>query len=242
MPPQFFKMLMNAQDSSPGGGAATGASSAASPPAQGAATEQTPVTFEAIKGMFSEFRNGMFADTRKMVEGMIGKPGRGAAAAPASSSSHGSGSEAGERGGEALTTEQRFSEILNRRDALHGAIGGVKLSDGARARLFRAFEAEKPEDPAQWARQYLSDFGLSQQQEGGGANTTQSRAATAASPPGRPVSDAGAPSSPKVTEDTPLLRMSPEDRAHLIKTKGYTWFRQRLQQEMRGVQVTVNRR
>lgn len=240
MPPQFFKMLMNAQDSSPGGGAAPGASSAASPPAQGAATEQTQeITMEAIKGLFSEFRNGMFADTRKMVEGMIGKPGRGAAAAPASSSSHGSGSEAG--GGGTFTAEH-VTELMNRRDALNGALGGVRLSDGARARLIRAFEAEKPEDPAQWARQYLSDFGLSQQQEGGGANTTQSRAATAASPPGRPVSDAGAPSSPKVTEDTPLLRMSPEDRAHLIKTKGYTWFRQRLQQEMRGVQVTVNRR
>lgn len=241
MPPQFFKMLMNAQDSSPGGGAAQGASSVSSPPAQGAATEQTQeVTLETIKGLFSEFRNGMFADTRKMVEGMIGKPGRGAAAAPASSSSHGSGSEAG--GGGGTFTAEHVTELMNRRDALNGALGGVRLSDGARARLLRAFDAEKPEDPAQWARQYLSDFGLSQQQEGGGANTTQSRAATAASPPGRPVSDAGAPSSPKVTEDTPLLRMSPEDRAHLIKTKGYTWFRQRLQQEMRGVQVTVNRR
>ena len=66
--------------------------------------------------------------------------------------------------------------------------------------------------------------------------------ASASARPGRPVSDAGAPSGARVTEDTPLLRMSPEDRAHLIRTKGYTWFRQRLQQELRGVQVFVGRR
>ena len=61
-------------------------------------------------------------------------------------------------------------------------------------------------------------------------------------PNGPPVSDAGSPSAPTVvTEDTPLLQLSAEDRNHLRKQKGDAWYNATLRQQLKGVRVVLRK-
>ncbi len=124
--------------------------------------------------------------------------------------------------------------MIERHDALSGALDGVQLPAGARARIRREFDRDAPPDIAQWVDGYLSDFGISR---GGGAQPSNP-----SRPPGPPVSGNGAPPPPPslgTSEDTPLWNLSPEERAHIVKTKGPQYFRERYYAGLKGARVRV---
>jgi hypothetical protein len=123
------------------------------------------------------------------------------------------------------------TKILERRDALHGAMSGVTMPEGARQRMLRAFEAEAPDDPGAWAKGYLADFGLAAGAAPAGTNNP-----APPRPTGPPASGGGGVPPPStVTDDTPIWKYSKADIEHLVRTKGPAEVLKRYRDSLRNV-------
>jgi hypothetical protein len=202
-----------ASNGAPAGGTNT-------PPAQANGNAPVGVSIEQITGLLDshakKVHDGVFAQLRKagVLDDETKPDGKPPAGSPPASS---------------LTADD-VDRMMARRDALHGAIAGAKLPDGARQRMLDAFAREKPDDVGGWAKKFLTDFGF-----GTSAPTTGSSPAPQG---GLPSSNLGSPANPTVpTEDTPLWRLSETDRAALLKQKGGAWFRQKYYADLRGTTV-----
>lgn len=186
MPFYRLRMLRNQEGASPGGGAPP------VPPAQ-PATPPTPPQAQGgvipnaeLVSVLKEFRDGIFADLRKA--GAFGKQGKDPET-PVPKPPEGSTPSTG-------LSRDDVSKMLARRDALHGAMSGVTMPDGARRRMLSAFEAENPDDPTAWVNTYVADFGFQRSGSAAAAGAgTQPPPAGAApgtvQPP--PISDKGPP-------------------------------------------------
>lgn len=222
-----LRMLMNIAGDAPGGGAGGGTPAAPAPPAQGGAVPSIDVNALAtqLAGVLGpQIRNSVFADLRKsgVFKGRDPDDQTTTQTPPAP------------QAGEQPLTQATVAKMLERRDNLAAALDGKNVPARARARLMSDFEREAPGDVAKWVTDYLSDFGLSS--GSGGANPDPSR------PQGAPVSGIGAtPNSQPLgaSEDTPLWKLSPEDRAHFLKTKGPKAFRERYYAGLRTARVRV---
>lgn len=101
--------------------------------------------------------------------------------------------------------------------------------------VFKVWRGTAEGDGAEWLRSIRGAFG-------GGQPTPTTPKPTAAKPTGPSVSDAGSPAAPHVvTEDTPLMQLSAEDRMHLIKTKGSAWYNATLRQQLKGTRVVLRK-
>lgn len=202
----------------PQGAPAGGATTQPNPQAQGGAPQG--VTLEQLKSLLDDHgtkvHNAIFAEIRKagVFEGKEPKD-----------------SKDSKPGAPSALTADDVSQMMARRDTLHGAIASVKIPEGARQRMLGDFARENPADVGGWAKKYCEDYGF------------MSSAATPpapASPTGPPMSNLGSPAGPTtITEDTPLWRMSESDRAQLLKQKGHTWFRQKYYADLRQTRVKV---
>jgi hypothetical protein len=196
------------------------------PPAQAqgtdappAAESQRPLTLDDLK----DFRNSVLADARRLAEG-IAKPkgGRGKDAPAEPQGEPDGGYQA------AIRREREISEAFE-------DVGG--LTREARGILRKLVDAEKPENVAEFIASHAKAFGKS---PGTAATTTPPRPAAAID--SAPVSDAGSPAaSTTFTDDTPLWRLKPEDRDHLIRMKGHGWYADTLRKQLKGQRFTIRR-
>lgn len=218
-----LRMLMNSQpdDGSPGGGAPDG-TGAPSAPAQGAAAPDVlGQVKELIAGEMKGIRDGIFADLRR--SGALGKEKQPEAAQPS--------------GDRPLTAAD--VERISRREREFGRLTSG-LTDDQAALMERLYRAERPDDAdlPTWVRTTRTTLGFDRQ----GGVPTHNQPRNLAAPTGPPVSDAGSPAAPHVvTEDTPLMQLSAEDRMHLLKTKGAAWYNATLRAQLKGVRVVLKK-
>lgn len=214
-----LRMLMNSQpnDGSPGG-APSGTGAPATPPAQGSGTPDViGQVKELLAGELKGFRDGIFADLRKA--GALGKGEKREDPKPT-------------EGGQPLTTAD-VERMTTRANQFGRATAG--LSDEQVSLMERLYRAENPEDVAAWAKETRAALGIA----GGNVQPPNPSRPPAAPPNPKPVSDAGGPAAPTtLTEDTPLAHMKPEDRQHLIATKGLGWYAKTLRAQLKGTKVT----
>jgi hypothetical protein len=202
MPFYRLRMLRNQEGASPGGGA--------SPAVPAATTETTPQAQGAgsasndLASTLKEFRNGLFADVRGMVEKIVEQKTKGApAATPTPRPPEGGGQASSSTG---LTTEE-VNRLMTRRDSLADAIAGYP--EATRSFLRDKFAKENPEDVSAWVTGYASAFGIQR----GAATTTTTTSTTdpkAANVSGPPISDKGPPAGSRefeqITNPTELTR------------------------------------
>lgn len=221
-----MRMLRNQEGGSPGGGAAPPASppsTPATPPAQGAGASSSDIDAK-LDAKFEAFHGRIFADLRK-----ANVFGKGKEPEPAPARPPEGGASAG-----ALSRDD-VTKMLERRDALHGAMSGVAIPEGARQRMLRAFEQERPDDPGAWAKGYIADFGLDKQTPGAAPAGT-SNPSPPKPPPGPPASGGGGvPPPSNVTDDTPIWKWPQADVEHLRRTKGPAEVLKRYRESMRQV-------
>lgn len=115
----------------------------------------------------------------------------------------------------------------------------AKLSETQADRLMPLYRAARNAggdgfDGGAWLRDFQEAFG-------GGQTVKPTPARTAAT--GQPVSDAGspAPASASVDDGTPLWQMKPEDRQHLIKTKGLAWYTNAMRSQLKGTRFSLRK-
>ena len=235
-----LRMLMNAQsnDGSPGGGAAAGQGAATTAAAQ-AQGQAGGVTLDQVKELFADFKNSVNADTRRMVEGMVGKRKGGQQAT----------ADAGTTTTSTATSAEDPQRIIEQARAFDRATRRLDISDAALDRMERAFRAESPDNPAEWVKQYLADFGLDKQQQTAATSATTTTAAwaaaagAAASGTGAPTkSDRGGQAGTVLTDDTPVIDMSDADREAWIKKNGVAAYYRRAQQELKGRKLRIEAR
>ncbi len=225
-----LRMLMNAQanDGSPGGAPAA-AGAPASPPSAGGGGDGDDVVgklSKLIDAKLTEHRNGIFADLRKA--GALGKGEK-----PQTSETPAAPQGAGQQSGMTESDVRRISQ----RERQFGA-GTAGLTPGQTARLEKLFAVENPDDVGPWLTQTLADLGI----KAGGAGTPAANpSANGGGSKGPPVTDTGGQANHVVTEDTPLIRMSADDRQHLINTKGLAWYRRTLQEQLKGSKVVFKK-
>lgn len=135
-------------------------------------------------GEFRTMQDSMFANMRKMVEG-VAKPKNGKAAEPEA-----------DRTANKSEPSQPIDRAKER--AFNRAIGGLNLSDGAFSRMARDFDAEQPENVSSWVQTYLADFGL------GGAGSSST-------PGANPTNPAAGDRRPPVTDVPPPAGQAPGD-------------------------------
>lgn len=234
------KFLMNAQANggSPGGapppaGTPPAGTTPADPQAQ-AGQAQPGMSLAELRAELKTFRDSVFADTRKMVEGITDRARGQAGATPPA------GAAAGAQGQPpAPMAPADVQQIIARHSAFTRAVTGVTLSDGQLSRMEKAFQLEAPEDVTAWAKSYLADFGLDKTSGAAGAagQTTTTQQTQSRTPPASDAGGAAAP--PPNLEGVSLLKMSEADRAHLIREKGLDWYRKTLIEQSRGVTVKL---
>lgn len=164
----------------------------------------------------AEFRNSMFADMRKLVEGVT-KPKNGKAV-------------------QVETQEPPSADVhalIRREREIGEALGEHShLTREQKSLLRKLVDAEKPDDVAGFVTEHAKTFG---RPSGEGATVTTKP------PPGngQTVSAAAPAAPPKFTDDTPLWNLSDEDRARLIKEKGLGWYANTLRAQTKGVRVKL---
>lgn len=201
-------------DASPGGGAVPTPT-----PAQGTALDG-----ETLKALTSEIRNAVFAELRRsgqLREAAPEKPAK--QTAPSSDVA------------DQLAAIQQDSARMR---AFDRACASMGLDDGQTETLEALYRAANvaPDQAREWLSATAGKLRLT------GRTTQPTTNATTPTAQARSVSDAGAPSGAlAVTEDTPLLRMSKQDRDAWIGVHGAAKYRERMRTEMRAIRVQIGR-
>jgi hypothetical protein len=193
------------------------------PQANGAPAQQTPEDRPMTTTEFMRARDSMFADMRRMVEGIV-KPaanGKGKESSPESAAPAPSGQPVDVQA--AVRREQEISDAIGEHP---------HLSKEQRKALRRLVDLDRPDDIAGYVAGQAKLFA-----PGAQANNPS---AAAPAPSGRPVSDGGAPApAPTFTEDTPLWKLDQQSRDRLINEKGLSWYRATLRKQAKGVRVRL---
>lgn len=211
------RILMNSHPDggSPGGAPSSGSGTPAAP-AQGTGTAEPSMVEQLSKlidAKLVEHRNGIFADLRKT--GAFGKE-----KAPKT--------EANESTQAAPPASDDVQTIITRERAFNRAISSVKLTDTQFSRMERAFQLEKPDDPAAWVKAWVTDLGIGQAGGEQSPNPAPQRS-------GRPASDGSAPA-PVVepSEEMEPWRRSADDVRALVRRKGHVAAGNELRQQLRS--------
>lgn len=214
-----LRILRNQEGSSPGSGAPPSpAPTPAEPQAQGAASVD-------VRKIADEVRNSVFAEMRKA--GMLGKradeqPATTPATPPAQAPSPPVDTQT------LIARERAFSRAM--------ASSGRQMSDAQVARMERAYEAEAPQNPAEWVKGYLADmFG------------TASNATTTPGPSGPPRSDHGSPAPVSTSPDTiDPWRLSEDQVREMVRRDGMAavgkMASQRIRRALNGQRLIIPRR
>jgi hypothetical protein len=230
MKPQ--RIFMQQEDGAPTGAPPPPAPAPTDPPAPGASPAVDVTAIAAA--VAQQVKDGVFAELRRT--GVLGKEKapKPVSEPPPSSTTTPPPPDIGKL------------RMLDR--AIARSPHAARLNDAAYTRLERAFIEETPADAASWLTDYFEGMGVS------ATPTPAAPAAPAATPTAPAVPNAapaprtavpvsgggGSPPAPTVPlEEQDLLRLSKEDRDHLIKQKGPRWWMQTLAAQSRGKSLTV---
>lgn len=244
------RILMNAQDTSPGTGApstpATTPAPAAAPPpaapapqpapAQGAAIDVAAITRSVTESVTKAVNDGVFATLRRAGVLLPNKPTTPAAPATGDATTSPPAATA--------TIDPTRMRALDR--ALNRAGHSANLDDRAYQRIERAFAEESPDNADQWVTDYFSGFGVKASAPATAVTTTTTTptAAPAAPAPAPqpataiPVTDRGSPPpSTLPLEERKLQEMSQADRDEYIRRHGLAKYNAKLMKDLQGVPV-----
>lgn len=190
MPFYRLRMLRNPEDASPGGGAAPttppASTTTTQPQAQGGVLPNGGDLASTLK----EFRNGLFADVRGMVEKIVEQKTTKAPTTPPGATTPPAGEQ---RTASPGMTLEEVNRLIVKRDSLADAIAGYP--EPTRNFLRAQFAKENPEDVSAWVTGYATAFGISKGAPAPAGAGTQPPPAGAApgtvQPP--PISDKGPP-------------------------------------------------
>ncbi len=206
------QLLANAQsnDGSPSSGQGTSAPA----PAQGTAGSDFSLEqlSRLIDAKLTDQRNGIFADLRKA--GALGKAPKADADTPNPTQS---------------PAADDVQTLIARERAFNRAISSVRLNDTQFARMERAFQLEKPDDPAAWVRDWTADLGIGKQETGPSASNPAAAPRSA-----HPVSDSGAPA-PVTTpsDEVDPWTLSEDDLRAMYRRDGFQATTIKLRQQYR---------
>jgi hypothetical protein len=190
------------------------------------------MTLDQLKTELRTFRDSVFADTRKMVEGIVDKA-KGTAGTTTSTGAA-SGTQAQTP---APMGAGDVQQIIARHSAFTRSVAGVTLSEGQLARMERAFQLETPEDVTGWAKSYLADFGLDKTSGAAGAATTTTTTQQSTGPSRSDAGGAAAP--PRSLDGVNLFTMAQADREAVIREKGLAWYHKTLLEQSRNTVVKM---
>lgn len=202
------------------GGAPPSHAPPAAPAPQPSATSITPDIQAMIDAAKQQAYNAGAAEVRRAFEAK-GKP-NGGNERPAATS--------------AASPHVDVSQEIARHRAFDRAVGKYDLSDKALGIIEAEFAAAKPSDPTAWFSERAEAFSFKRHGQSAASVTPPPATAPAAAPQpsGPPVTSNGAPSSPTaITDDTPILRLSPADQLALQKRIGVKAFTDRMTKEFR---------
>lgn len=233
---RLYKMLMNAEGSSPGGGAAPPPSG--TPPAPSAGSAPTAVPMDQVKSLISDAvnqaQNGVFAKLRKAGVLKGGNDDEGAGGSPPAPPAASAGLSADD-----------VQKLVFRATAFERVAVENKLTDAQRKRMDAALKAENPDDVSSWSTSYLTDMGIVKAPPSptpnGGAP-----APGAGAPRGPSSSDRGGPArDTSLAHEGQVWKMTPADVQALIREKGFQAaaheLRARMKQDLRGVRLLMPR-
>jgi len=172
------------------------------------------VTREELKAILSEFRDGIFANVRRSIG--FGKAGK----------------ETEPQSTQPPPQRQDSGDDRQRERAFLRATLPLGLTPSQFDRMAKSFDLERPDDPQEWVAGYARDTGL-QRNDVTNATTTQPKHGSPASNVGGP------PPSRTITDDANIFELSEADRAHLLKTKGPKWFKDKVFKDARGMRVKI---
>lgn len=234
-----LRILRNQEGASPGGGAVPppgAAPSTTTPPvpAQGASAASAatfdPAMVKAIvdavvPAVSQQVHDRVFADARRA--GLVGSKVK--APAPAAT-------------GDGTAPSPASSVNLRPLDRAI-ANSGRKLDELAYGRMERSFIDEQPEDATAWVNQYFEGFGGTSPAPAAPALNGNATTAPASQLNANPVTNRGTPPAPTVPlEQRPILGMSPEDQAALMKLIGPAKYRAKWRAETKGMTVSLGGR
>lgn len=243
-----MRVLLNQAPTGGGGGGAAPPAGGQQPPA-GQPTGTTPAPGapstpgaqgtpapgqDEIPAWFARAQDSMFANMRKMVEGIVSKAGAGTP--PAS----GNGTPAAGATSAAPTGTMTMGDVqaeLDRRDEFTRAIAGVSITPGQLGLMQNAFKLERPENPTLWAQTYLAASGIGKTPVAAGASGTQPNTQGQQGPPASDGGGVAAP--PRNLDGVNLFTMSAADREHFIREKGLDAYRKLLMEQSRGTTVKL---
>lgn len=236
-------LLQRAPDGGGGGGTPpAGQPPAGTPPAPAAPTapgaqgttaaEEPPAWFgPAIQRWGEQFGNSVYANTRRMMEGIVAKGQAGASASAPPPAASGTAPAAPTSASMSMSDLHRE---LDRDREFTRAIARVSLTEGQFGLMQRMFQLERPDDPSEWAKAFLASSGFGTPPSAPGA------APPPTGPQRPPASDAGAPAGPaRDLTGVSLFGMSEADREHFIREKGIDAYRKLLIEQSRGVNVKL---
>lgn len=209
--------------------------------AAGGGGEQAPayVTAADLKANLDAMQNSMFANMRRMVDGMNskGKPAGQTPAAPAPSGDNGAAGD-GATPAPAATTDART--LIARERALNDALQGHNLTPAQRDLVRSSVDRDEPatEELPKYLETFTSAFGT-----GGNANPG---APNVNPPAANPASDAGAPARTNaLTSGAPAWEVSQDEVDTLVREKGMyqagVILRHRLKADLTGRRFYVGR-
>jgi hypothetical protein len=247
MHPKMRVLLNQAPNGGGGGGTAPaggqqppatpGAQPGAPPATPGAQGTPAPQDGDAAPSWFTRERNSMFADMRKMVEGIVSKAGNGQAGAAPTTTTPATGQGTGQPA-TPLSVNDVQSVIRRERELTLVMAAAPTITASQRARMEEAFQHANPDNVTEWGRAYLADFGLVGTTSAAGASATTTTAT--GQQQGPPASDGGGQAAPARNFDgASLFTMSEADRAHVIREKGLDWYLKTLREQSRGTTVKL---
>lgn len=243
---RLFKMLMNAEGSSPGGGAPPPQSGTQAGSSAGASTGAA-VPLDQVNKLISDAvaqaKNGIFADLRKsgVLKSKDGTAGEGTAAGEGVDKSTTNAGQQAPNNTAGISADE-VQKLIAGATALERVATENKLTDKQRSRMEAALKAEKPADVGAWAKSYLEDMGIMKVT----TSTTKDAAGNGGVLGGAGRSDRGSPGrDTSLAHEGQVWKMTAADVQALIREKGFQAaaheLRARMKQDLRGTKLTLPR-
>ena len=242
------RILMNAQDGSPGSGAPSTPATPATPadpaapvpqqaPAQGSAIDVAAITRTITESVTKSINDGVFAKLRRA--GLLSDKPTTTVAVTSDTTTTASSS---------AISAADVQGMIEQASAITRVSVEYGLQPDAESSLKRLMAVEKPDDPVSWGRSFVEGMGIKKvapalATAAPQATTQPATAAQAATPPSTapqspPASDRGSPPAATIPlEERKLQEMSDADRSEYLQRHGVKKYSEKLARDLVGSKV-----